>query len=154
MKRLTVVTGFAMALVASGCAPDPGSQQLTPEFLEDRDRMSAVANRLSPEDRQAFGAYVTGRQMVGALGAEPLVMADGSDPSTVAEAVALQKWAAALALEYDTASAPHSAVMANRGVGLSTEQYNTHVHALNALRDDYQAKLDAGPPADLMSAGR
>lgn len=145
--RFGVLAAVGCALVLSACGAEPATDTaITPELLESPTEIQKVANRLEPDDREAFSRYVAGRTMTTAMGGRPLVNSEGKDPATVREAIALQKWADALERERDAAQAPHQAVIMSGGSGVSTEQYNASVKGYNDALAAYERKRAAGPP--------
>lgn len=147
--RLVQIAAVGGALLLAACGGEPAETAITPELLESPTEIQKVANRLEPADREAFSRYVAGRTMTTAMGGKPLVNRAGKDPATVAEAIALQKWADGLERERDAAQAPHHAVIMGGMDRVSIEEYNAAVKGYNEALATYEAKRAAGPPANL-----
>lgn len=147
--RLNLVVAIGLAALVAACSAEPTATAITPALLESPSQIQKVANRLEPDDREAFTRYVAGRTMATAMGAPPLVNAAGDDPATVQEAILIQRWADGLGREMEAARAPHQAIIMGDTSDVSTADYNAAVKGYNDAQTAYQAKRAAGPPVDL-----
>ena len=155
-------TAIAMAtLLLAACGGDVRDTKITPELLEKPELAAKVANRLEPADREIFGRYLMGRLVsatpLGALG-KPLVNSEGKDPATVGEAIDLMKKADQLQVRRDALIAERQAKedeLRKKREGLSaiaeasgwrakeTDASNAVIDEIEALRKEYQAKIEA-----------
>lgn len=153
------VTMALLLLVLAACSgTDPKATAITPELLEDQEKIAAIANRLEPEERALFGGYVASRAFIASGFGRPVVNAAGDDPATVGEAIDLMREIEArneriqaLAAERDVALAPlledlEVLADASEAAGWApreVEAHNAMVERINAIRDDYQSRIDA-----------
>lgn len=128
MRRVLIV---AAALMVAACQGDVRSERLTPELIEDQARIERVSNRLDPEERRLFGAYLLRRSYVSSGYVKPIVNAEGNDPATVGEALEIMAIIDEVEAERDRRREAADAKMQAVGIG-NREAYSAAVAESNA----------------------
>lgn len=112
MKAHSLAACCAAILIASCGASDPKAVRVTSELLQDQTQLQAVSNRLEPADREAFGRYALNRSLTSTGMVRPLVDAQGRDPETVGDAIALVRQWEARKVQRDAITAERDAKIA------------------------------------------
>jgi hypothetical protein len=79
------------AMLVAACGGDAKDTKIADIDFANPAEVQKVAQRLAPDEREAFAGYARSRQLAGNLGIKEIVTAEGRPPDTVADAINLTR---------------------------------------------------------------